>query len=70
MWCGRWVVVWGVSKGVGEGELCLDGRWLSDGADIYCMCVSMYGGCLVGKAWQWCLVGDVGTWCRWRSGFG
>ena len=26
-----------------------------------CMCVSMYGGCLVGKARQWCLVKDVGT---------
>ena len=42
-----------------------------------CICVSMYGGCLVGKGHQWkwkwkwnCLVQDVGTKCRWKSGFG
>ena len=35
-----------------------------------CMCVSMYGGYLVGKAWQWCLVEDVGNWYKWKSGFG
>ena len=46
--------------------------WMGDGYPMaqICMCVSMYGECLVGKAWQWCLMGDVGTWYRWRSGFG
>ena len=27
MWYSRWVVVWGVSKSEGEGELRLDERW-------------------------------------------
>ena len=34
------------------------------------MCVSMYDGCLVGKARQWCFVENVGTWCRLKCGFG
>ena len=46
--------------------------WINDGSLMVqvCMCVSIYGVCLVGKAQQWCLVEDVGTLWKWKSGFG
>ena len=46
--------------------------WMNDGylTVQVCMCVSMYGGWLVGDARQWCLVEDTGTWSRWRRCLG
>ena len=64
MWCGRWDLVWSVSKGEGEdkGELCLNGWWLSDGVDL-CVCCDVCG-CLVR------MVEDVAIWYGWKSGSG
>ena len=41
MWYGRWAVVWSVSKGEDEGELCLNGWWLFDGVDL-CVCCDVW----------------------------
>ena len=64
MWYGRWAVVLGVSKGEGEdeGDLCLNGWWLSDGVDL-CFCCDVWwvfgwysGGCwdlVCVEEWFW-----------------